>query len=66
VLLLRQSAFFLAFSGSVAFDPTSPHAGAGAALSQAMSIINFSRRLVSDHCSTVLGIASVRMKLPRL
>src|SRR5215213_10948956 len=29
-------------------------------------LISFSRRLVSDHLSTVLGIASVRMKFPRL
>jgi hypothetical protein len=29
-------------------------------------LISFSRRLVSDHGSEVLGIASVRMKLPRL
>jgi hypothetical protein len=29
-------------------------------------LISFSRRLVSDHGSTAFGIASVRMKLPRL
>src|SRR4051794_420919 len=29
-------------------------------------LISVSRRLVSDHLSTVLGIASVRMKFPRL
>jgi hypothetical protein len=29
-------------------------------------LISFSRRLVSDHGSAVFGIASVRVKLPRL
>ena len=29
-------------------------------------LINFSRGLVSDHGSAALGIANVRMKLPRL
>jgi hypothetical protein len=29
-------------------------------------LISFSRKLVRDHGSAVLGIASVRMKLPRL
>jgi hypothetical protein len=29
-------------------------------------LISFSRRLVNDHGSAVFGIASVRMKLPRL
>jgi len=29
-------------------------------------LISFSRKLFSDHGSAVLGIASVRMKLPRL
>jgi hypothetical protein len=29
-------------------------------------LISFSRRLVSDHGSAAFGIASVRMKLPRL
>ena len=29
-------------------------------------LISFSRRLVSDHGSAALGIASVRAKLPRL
>jgi hypothetical protein len=29
-------------------------------------LISFSRKLVSDHGSAVFGIASVRMKLPRL
>ena len=29
-------------------------------------LINFSRRLVSDHGSAALGSAKVRMKLPRL
>src|SRR3954471_6898692 len=29
-------------------------------------LISFSRRLVIDHLSSVLGIASVRMKFPRL
>ena len=29
-------------------------------------LMSFSRRLVSDHCSTASGSARVRMKLPRL
>ena len=29
-------------------------------------LISFSRKLVSDHGSAVFGMASVRMKLPRL
>jgi len=29
-------------------------------------LISFSRKLVSDHGSAVFGIASVRMKFPRL
>ena len=32
----------------------------------APTLISFSRRPVSDHDSAALGIASVRMKLPRL
>ncbi len=29
-------------------------------------LISFSRRLVSDHASAAFGIASIRMKLPKL
>ena len=32
----------------------------------ARSLISFSRRLVSDHGFAAFGIASLRMKLPRL